>query len=87
MRTHYVWHNNVVKAKNITLSMESSLIEAGREIAREDGTSLNEMIREFLREKIRGRKGRSMDRFFALAKEYKVNSGGYVFNRDDAYDG
>lgn len=79
-------YNEIVKRQNITLSMDASLIDAGREIAREEGTSLNEMIREFVREKVRHRKSSSMDRFFELVNEFKVNSGGYIFNRDDAYD-
>ena len=81
-----MWYLPIVKAKNITLSMDSTLIEAGREIAREEGTSLNEMIREFLRDKVRRKKGGSMDRFVELAKQLNVNTGGYVFNRQDAYD-
>jgi hypothetical protein len=75
-----------VKRKNLTLSADPQLIEAGREYARKQGKSLNQLIREFLASITVSKKESSIDEFLTLAKTLKVNSGGRRFTRSDAYD-
>jgi Family of unknown function (DUF6364) len=75
-----------MKRQNLTLSADPQLIEAGREYARKHGKSLNQLFREYLASLTIPKGEHEFERFVELAKELKVNSGGYRFTRADAYD-
>jgi len=73
---------------NITLSIDEELVARAREIAQEQGISLNEMIRRHL-EMVAGRK--SSDHIVAelqrLWDEHPGRSGRRKISRDEAYEG
>jgi len=73
---------------NLTLSVDDQLVEKAREVARQQGTSLQALIRAFL-ERLAGQRGGE-----ALAHELgelwaseSGDSGGKRITRDDAYEG
>lgn len=68
--------------KNITFSADDELIEAAREAARADNTTLNEQFRLWLEEYTRQRRVRQ---FQEMMKELKgkVSTGGRKFTRDE----
>jgi hypothetical protein len=71
---------------NITLSLDEAMIERAREVARQQGTSLNQLIREYV-ESLAGQLSGDevLAEFDAMWKE-PGNSGGKRFRRDELYD-
>ena len=69
--------------KNITLSADDRLIEAARERARTEHTTLNEQFRRWLAEY--AKQERQADAAMALVEELRaqVRTGGRRFTRDD----
>ena len=69
--------------KNITLSADESLIEAARERARAEHTTLNEQFRRWLKEY--ARREQQADEAMAVVRELrgKVRTGGRKFTRDE----
>jgi len=69
--------------KNITLSADESLIEAARERARAEHTTLNEQFRGWLKEY--ARREQQADEAMAVVRELrgKVRTGGRKFTRDE----
>jgi metal-responsive CopG/Arc/MetJ family transcriptional regulator len=72
--------------KNITLSMDEDLINKGREFARRHNTSLNNLIRDILKQKIGEKPKNWIDECFQLMDLAKVNSKGKKWAREDLYD-
>lgn len=71
---------------NITLSADDQLIRAAREIARRQGTSLNEMVRRYLRTVVgRGAGQSTADDLLQLMNQHGGRSG-ERFSRADAYE-
>jgi hypothetical protein len=73
---------------NITLSIDEKIAEAARKVAREQGTSLNELVRRFIAG-LAGQgspKARSAE-LVALFQNLPGDSGGARITRDDAYTG
>ena len=68
--------------KNITLSAEEAVIEAAREQAREEGTTLNAQFRLWLADYARRQR---MKRYEEVMKELrdKVSTGGRKYTRDE----
>ncbi len=73
--------------KNITLSLDDRLLEAGREYARRHRTTLNALVRELL-ERAVSRGERDIDALFRLMDDSAPPGSpeGYRFRREDAYD-
>jgi hypothetical protein len=71
---------------NLTLSVEDRLVERAREVARQQGTSLNALIRDYL-EGLAGQLGGDeiLGEFEAMWAE-PGNSRGKPFRRDELYD-
>ena len=69
--------------KNITLSADEVLIEAARERARGEHTTLNEQFRRWLAEYARGEQ--QAERAMAVVRELrgKVRTGGRRFTREE----
>jgi len=69
--------------KNITLSADEGLIEAARERARAEHTTLNEQFRRWL--KGYARREQQADEAMAVIRELrgKVRTGGRKFTRDE----
>lgn len=73
---------------NVTLALDDEVVARAREVAREQGTTLNEMIRRHL-DLVAGRRtGQAVaDQLQSLWDETPGHSGGSRFTRDDAYEG
>lgn len=71
---------------NLTLSVDDRLVERAREVARQQGTSLNALIRDYL-EGLIGQVGGDeiLAEFEAMWAE-PGNSGGKRFTREELYD-
>ena len=69
--------------KNITLSADVGLIEAARERARAEHTTLNEQFRRWLKDY--ARREQQADEAMAVIRELrgKVSTGGRKFTRDE----
>jgi hypothetical protein len=69
--------------KNITLSADEGLIEAARERARAEHTTLNEQFRRWLKDY--ARREQQADEAMAVVRELrgKVRTGGRRFTRDE----
>lgn len=68
--------------KNITFSADNELIEAAREAARADNTTLNEQFRLWLEQYARKQRA---DKAMKLITELqgKISTGGRKFSRDE----
>ncbi len=72
---------------NITLSVDEQAVARARDVARQQGTSLNGLIRDYI-ERLAGQ-GSGAERAEALRRLWREGSGhsrGYRFRRDDAYE-
>jgi hypothetical protein len=69
--------------KNVTLSADEGLIEAARERARAEHTTLNEQFRRWLKDYTR--REQQADEAMAVIRELrgKVRTGGRKFTRDE----
>ncbi len=72
--------------KNVTLAIPEDLLKKSRAYATKNGTSLNELIRELLERVTADNKEHNIKMFFELKEKYGVNTEGYKWNRNDAYD-
>ena len=72
---------------NLTLAVDESLVERAREAARQQGTSLNALIREFIEQLAGQASGEQLlAEFEALwAQDEGGSKGNYKFNRDELY--
>lgn len=73
---------------NLTLSVDDEVVRLARERAESLGTSVNQMVREYLE----GLAGKSdpkaaADEYVRLARSAKGHSKGWKFNREELYDG
>jgi hypothetical protein len=73
---------------NITLSVDDKTAEAARKVAREQGTSLNELVRRFIAGLAGQRSPGDLEReILSLFEEQPGDSRGVRITREDAYDG
>ncbi len=73
--------------KNVTLAVEDKLLEDSREYAQRHHTTLNAMVRTFLRQTVtRSSPENWMKELFRLADEAHGNSRGWKWNREELYD-
>jgi hypothetical protein len=72
---------------NVTLSIEEKLLARARELAHERGTSVNQLIRDYL-ERLTGGSGPAdvMEQLEQLWSEQSGRSGGWKWNREELYD-
>ena len=71
---------------NLTLSVDAQLVERARKVARAMGKSLNELVREYLRNLAGDEDARrDMEELRALSRRGKGRSGGWRFNRDELH--
>lgn len=74
-------------ATNITLAVDEQIVARAREVARQQGTSLNALIRGYIQELAgQGSHRDTYRRLEQLWAEGSGRSGGYEFRRDDAYE-
>lgn len=72
--------------KNITLSLDEKLLEAGREYAKAHNTSLNSLIRELLAQAVLPASADWVEEMLHLMNRAKGNSQGKKWTREDIYD-
>lgn len=70
---------------NITLSVPEDLVGRAREFARNQGTSLNALIRGYLESLAGGESDNLAAQFDALWQERSGHSHGWSFDRDELY--
>ena len=71
---------------NVTLSLNEATLERAREVARQQGTSLNQLIREYV-ELLAGQlTGEEVLAEFEAIWKRPGNSGGKRFRRDELYE-
>lgn len=72
---------------NLTLSVADDVVERAREVAQQQGTSLNALVRTYL-ERLAGRPGGEdlAGQFGALWHERSGRSGGWRFDREELYE-
>jgi hypothetical protein len=72
---------------NITLSVDDRLIAKARRLARERGTSVNQLVREYLEQLVRPRPpqdfGKELRRLTQLGE---TKAAGWVFDRDELHE-
>lgn len=80
VRTYYVH-------MNITLSIDDSVISEARRRAETMGTSVNQLVREYL-EQFAGKTdpSRDVEEFLRLSRESRGNSHGWKFNREELHE-
>ena len=80
VRTYYV-------SVNVTLSVDDGIIHAARRRAEAMGTSVNQLVREYL-EQLAGKTDPQADaaEFERLSRAAQGNSRGWKFNREELHD-
>lgn len=72
---------------NLTLSVADDVVARAREAARQQGTSLNALVRRYLEGLAGSGDGEDLARQFdTLWRERSGHSGGWRFNRDELYE-
>jgi len=71
--------------KNITLSADEELLTAGRNYARSHNISLNDLIRNLLKQAVSGKQSRWLDEVFDLMDKAGVDSHGQRWTREELY--
>jgi hypothetical protein len=78
----------IIFTVNITLSVDDRIVEAARRVAKEQGTSLNELVRRFIAG-LAGQRSSDVlaDEIVSLFENQPGDSGGTRITREDAYAG
>lgn len=76
---------------NLTLSLDEYVVERAREVARQQGTSLNALIREYIQLLANQSTGADLLREFeeqwaAIDRSTSGSDPGYKFNREELYE-
>jgi hypothetical protein len=72
---------------NLTLSIDGQLVERARKVARAMGKSLNELVREYLRNLAGDDDAkRDIEELRALSRRGKGRSRGWRFNREELHE-
>jgi hypothetical protein len=74
-----------VHMKNITLSIDDALLQAGREYARQHNISFNVLVRRLIEQTVVQRRARWLDDTFRLMDKADVKSGNEKWTRGDLY--
>lgn len=72
--------------KNVTLSLPEDLLKKGREYAEKQGLSLNEMIRQLLKQKIQAERKDAVDKLIEHTRTFRVQTKKWKWNRNEIYD-
>lgn len=78
----------IIFLMNLTLSVDEKAVEAARKVAREQGTTLNELVRRYIAN-VAGQRsaGDRADEVLSLFEQQPGDSHGVSITREDAYDG
>jgi hypothetical protein len=72
--------------RNLTISLEEKLIEASREYARRNNTSLNALIQDFLIKTVQQNPNELSKEMIRLMNEAQGDSKGQRWTREELYD-
>jgi hypothetical protein len=72
-------------AKNITIALDETVINAGRAYAQKHNTSLNGLIRQLLEQTVFPESDQWLDECFALMDQAAADSQGAKWSREDLY--
>ena len=74
---------------NLTLKIDEKLLRRARIRAREQGTTVNELVRTYLSQDAvaRADRVRAFRRFLEIVEEARASSGGRKLKREEIYDG
>lgn len=71
--------------KNITLSIDDSILQAGRDYARSHNMSFNVLVRRLIEQTVIPRKEKWLDDTFSLMDRVNVSSDGIKWTREELY--
>ncbi|WP_425389471.1 DUF6364 family protein [Ekhidna sp.] len=71
--------------KNVTLAISDELLLKARAYAKKHGTSVNEMIREFLQKRVDPKEEKFIDKLTDIRKDLKVDTK-VKYKREDLYE-
>lgn len=71
---------------NVTLSIDDQILARARELAQQRGTSLNQMIRDYLDSLTASDPAKTVTELRRLWQEEEGDSGGWKWNREELYD-
>lgn len=74
--------------RNLTLAIEDEVLESARKLARERGTTLNQLVRDHLADLVarEGRRRAAAERLKRAMREELVEVGPRTWTRDDLYE-
>ncbi|HEX3046762.1 MAG TPA: DUF6364 family protein [Bacillota bacterium] len=72
--------------KNITISVEEDILEAGREYAKRHNMSLNSLIRKLLAQTVQSESQNWLEECFSLMDQANADSKGQKWAREELYD-
>jgi len=71
--------------KNITLSIDDGILQAGRAYARSHNMSFNVLVRRLIEQTVMPRKEKWLDDTFSLMDKVNVSSDGVAWTREELY--
>jgi hypothetical protein len=71
--------------KNITLSIEDEVLQAGREYARRHNMSFNVLVRRLIEQTVIPKKGKWLEDTFSLMDRVNASSDGVTWTREELY--
>jgi len=71
--------------RNITLSIDEDILQAGREYARIHNMSFNVLVRRLIEQTVVPKKGQWLDDTFCLMDKLNVSSGNQKWTREELY--
>ena len=72
--------------KNVTLSMPEDWLEQAREFARKQGATLNQMIRDLLKDAVQSDRSAMVQDIEALYGKIKIDSSKMSHDRDELHE-
>lgn len=82
----YICTHKLCNMKNVTLSIPENLLRKSREYAKNQGTSLNELIRSLLRNHVDPEENDPVQRLIEHTNRLSINTKNLKWTRDDIYD-
>lgn len=73
--------------KNITLSIDEDILQAGREYAHSHNLSFNVLVRRLIKQAVVTRTNQWLEDTFTLMDRIEVNSTNEALNREELYRG
>jgi hypothetical protein len=71
---------------NVTLSIDDQILARARSLAQRRGTSVNQMIRDYLESLTASDPAQAVGELERLWQEEEGNSNGWSWNREEVYD-